>query len=170
MKEAIAVFQGTIQGSVHFSQSRAGERTVIQGHLVGLKPNAKCGFHVHEFGDLTDTKDLLTLGAHYNPHHAPHGPRQASEKMRHVGDLGNISADAKGVACFKFYDHLIKLSGRHSILGRSLVVHVGRDDLGRGNAPDSHTTGHSGARMAAAVIGIKHTGALSQQAHAQCSA
>jgi superoxide dismutase, Cu-Zn family len=166
--KAIAVFQGKVHGSVEFRQSRSSERVIIEGHLSGLRPNTKCGFHVHEFGDLTDAKELLTLGGHYNPHHAPHGPRQVSKKERHAGDLGNISADAKGVASFKFYDRLIKLTGRHSVIGRSLVVHVGEDDLGYGNQPDSHTTGHSGARMAAAVIGIKHTGALSHQAHTQC--
>lgn len=42
--------------------------------------------------------------------------------VRHVGDLGNIEADASGVAKFNIEDKLVKLSGEHSVVGRSIVV------------------------------------------------
>ena len=42
--------------------------------------------------------------------------------IRHVGDLGNIEADASGVAKFNIEDKLVKLSGEHSVVGRSIVV------------------------------------------------
>jgi Cu-Zn family superoxide dismutase len=44
----------------------------------------------------------------------------------------------------------VKLS---DLYGRSMIVHADPDDLGQGSAPDSKTTGASGARIACAVIG-----------------
>lgn len=41
----------------------------------------------------------------------------------------------------------------HDLLGRSFVVHADEDDLGKGGFPDSKVTGHSGARIACALIG-----------------
>jgi len=73
---------------------------------------------------------------------------------RHVGDLGNIEADESGKAAFNFNDPQLKLTGEHSIVGRSVVVHAGTDDLGRGGHDDSKTTGHAGGRVACGVIGV----------------
>ncbi len=42
--------------------------------------------------------------------------------MRHVGDLGNVVADASGVANVNIEDKLLSLTGSNSIIGRSLVV------------------------------------------------
>jgi Cu-Zn family superoxide dismutase len=39
------------------------------------------------------------------------------------------------------------------ILGRSMIVHADEDDYGLGGQEDSLKTGHSGARIACAVIG-----------------
>lgn len=52
------------------------------------------------------------------------------DDVRHVGDLGNVTAPAEGVAKFEMEDKLIQLSGPNSVVGRSLVVHSGIDDLG----------------------------------------
>ena len=57
-------------------------------------------------------------------------------------------------AQFEFTDAQLKLSGEHSIVGRSVVVHAGVDDLGRGGFDDSKTTGHAGGRVACGVIGV----------------
>lgn len=51
-------------------------------------------------------------------------------------------------------DRLISLRGAHSIVGRSVIVHAGEDDLGRGGFEDSKTTGHAGARISCGVIGL----------------
>lgn len=74
--------------------------------------------------------------------------------MRHVGDLGNIVANAEGIAETKVSDTVITLHGARSILGRAVVVHTGEDDLGRGTSPDSKKTGNAGGRTACGVIGI----------------
>lgn len=75
-------------------------------------------------------------------------------EVRHVGDLGNIQADAYGEANVDITDSIISLTGRHSIIGRAIVVHSGKDDLGRGGSPLSLTTGNSGDRWACGIIGV----------------
>jgi hypothetical protein len=42
------------------------------------------------------------------------------------------------------------------LYGRSIIVHEEPDDLGKGPFEDSHTTGHSGKRIACAIIGRSH--------------
>ena len=53
------------------------------------------------------------------------------DESRHVGDLGNIEADMAGVATIDMMDHWLSLNGINSIIGRGVVIHAGRDDLGQ---------------------------------------
>lgn len=76
------------------------------------------------------------------------------ETVRHVGDLGNIKANAEGVAQINITDTMISLSGPNSILGRAFVVHSQEDDLGKGNSTVSQETGNAGDRWACGVVGI----------------
>ena len=39
-----------------------------------------------------------------------------------MGDLGNVVADASGKAAVEMTDPMMKLSGPHSVIGRTLVV------------------------------------------------
>jgi Cu-Zn family superoxide dismutase len=71
-----------------------------------------------------------------------------------VGDLGNIFADESGIAYVDIQDDRVKLLGPHSVIGRSMVVHVGEDDQGRGGHEQSLTTGHAGPSVAVGVIGL----------------
>jgi Cu-Zn family superoxide dismutase len=59
------------------------------------------------------------------------------------------------MAKFHFTVDKMTLYGKNSIFGRSIVVHADQDDLGKGGFPDSLTTGHAGARLDCAVIGIQ---------------
>jgi len=136
-------------GTVTFEQQKNGV-TTITGELRNLDPNALRGFHIHQFGDLTD--GCLSAGPHFNPFSKNHGAPTDTE--RHVGDLGNIKTDESGSASFKFEDSLISLNGPLSILGRAVVLHAGTDDLGRGDDPESLKTGNAGARAACGVIGL----------------
>ena len=74
--------------------------------------------------------------------------------MRHVGDLGNLVADAEGNAHFELEDHQVMLHGEFSVIGRSCVCHAKIDDLGEGGDEESKKTGNAGARVACGVIGL----------------
>jgi len=65
------------------------------------------------YGDLTD--GCTSTGTHYNPFGKLHGGPNDIE--RHVGDLGNIQADAYGVANIDITDLQIQLSGPYSVVG-----------------------------------------------------
>lgn len=134
---------GAVQGVVRFLQL-SEERCLIDGTIDGLEPGPH-GLHVHTLGDLT--LDCLSCGEHYNPFGKQHGGPGDSE--RHVGDLGNIVAGADGRAYFRLEDNQLKL---WDVIGRSLVVDAGEDDLGRGNHPLSKLTGNSGERLACGII------------------
>jgi hypothetical protein len=53
------------------------------------------------------------------------------DNYRHVGDLGNILAGDDGVAFIDEEDSQISLNGLNSIIGRGVVIHAGKDDLGK---------------------------------------
>jgi superoxide dismutase, Cu-Zn family len=80
------------------------------------------------------------------------------DKVRHVGDLGNVRADADGKVTIKLVDSFLSLSGENNILGRAVVIHEGEDDLGKGKGDKqagSMKTGNAGGRLACGVIGIR---------------
>ena len=149
-KSAIAVFQRKLSGYVRFTQTDKKGPLRISGNIKNLKPG-KHGFHIHVYGNLLKT-DCNKCGGHFNPTNKNHGGRKA--KISHAGDLGNIIANEKGIAKFYFKTPKLTLFGNNNILGRSIVVHEDEDDLGKGGFKDSLTTGHSGARLDCAVIGL----------------
>ncbi|KAJ2964752.1 hypothetical protein NQZ79_g271 [Umbelopsis isabellina] len=150
MVKAVAVIRGDspVTGTITFSQESESAPTSIEANVSGLTPG-KHGIHVHEFGD--NTNGCTSAGSHFNPFGQTHGA--PDDSVRHVGDLGNVVADAEGKATLKLQDNLIKLIGPQSVIGRTLVVHAGEDDLGKGGHELSKTTGNAGDRWACGVIG-----------------
>ena len=71
-----------------------------------------------------------------------------------MGDLGNFKTDGQGNAKGSVEDKQIKLIGPESVLGRTIVVHDGTDDLGKGGHEQSKITGNAGGRPACGVIGL----------------
>jgi superoxide dismutase, Cu-Zn family len=130
----------TVRGTVTFTQEAGGVRIVAE--LAGLTPGDH-GFHIHETGDCT-ALDGASTGNDFNPTGSPHGGPEA--QARHVGDLGNITADASGNARLDRVDARLSLEGEQSLMGRAVVVHVGADDL------TSQPAGHAGPCAACGVI------------------
>jgi superoxide dismutase, Cu-Zn family len=71
-----------------------------------------------------------------------------------VGDLGNITVDENGTSVINIVDTKLQLIGPHSIVGRSIVLYAGADDMGRGGHENSLSTGNTGPRIAAGIIGL----------------
>ncbi|KAK3443874.1 hypothetical protein EUGRSUZ_B03930 [Eucalyptus grandis] len=134
-KKAVAVLKGTssVEGVVTLSQEGDGP-TTVNVRVTGLTPGPH-GFHLHEYGDTTNGCI-------------------STDEVRHAGDLGNIVANADGVAEATIVDTQIPLSGPNAVVGRALVVHELEDDLGKGGHELSLTTGNAGGRLACGVVGL----------------
>jgi len=144
---AVAVFRTPkVEGDVIFTNTPKGVRVNV--YFTKL-PHGEHGFHIHKAGDLRGEGCKGACDHFSIDPVARHGGPPGSGGERHTGDLGNISCD-KGI-----YENSYYLSGIsvHGLWGRSLIVHADPDDLGKGPFEDSTTTGHSGKRIACAIIG-----------------
>ncbi len=130
-------------GTVTFVAQATGVEVRVQ--LEGLSPG-KHGLHIHETGDCS-ASDAGSAGEHWNPTGSPHGGPDSP--ARHVGDLGNVEADAAGHVDTTFLDHLLSLADAGSIVGHAVVVHADPDDL------ITQPAGNSGARVACGVIEVQ---------------
>lgn len=147
-RHAIAYLdQNGIQGTVKFKEDLSSDCTFIDVSLEGVPPGDH-GFHVHEYGDLTN--GCMSSGEHFNPTNVKHG----DVNNGHVGDLGNLTADSQGIVRTKIRSKYLKLRGKHSVIGRTIVLHADKDDLGMTTHELSDTTGNSGSRIACSIIGI----------------
>ncbi|USC25884.1 sod [Palpita vitrealis nucleopolyhedrovirus] len=148
--KALCVIDGDVYGQIQFCQSAPNQPLYITGSLFNL-PRGLHGFHVHEFGDTSN--GCTSAGEHFNPTYEDHGAPNAD--IRHVGDLGNIkSAGYNAMTEINIIDNCMSLYGPHNILGRSLVVHADKDDLGLTDHPLSKLTGNSGGRLGCGIIGV----------------
>lgn len=142
---AVAVIHPTegneVRGTVTFMAEPDGMRLAVS--LTGLTPGEH-GFHIHQRGDCS-AADGTSAGGHYNPFDAPHGAPDS--EMRHVGDLGNLTADATGAVTAELLDPLVALNGAESVIGRAVIVHAQADDF------TTQPTGAAGARQGCGVIG-----------------
>lgn len=144
----ISKMEGKCNGKIIIKEYKLN-KCIIDINLKGLKKNKYHAFHIHETGDLTEgCKSLL---GHYNPFNKTHGG--PNDKERHVGDFGNLLSNSKGEIQSSILVNNIKLKGKYSIIGRSFVIHEGKDDLGRGDNKESKITGNAGGRIGCGVIG-----------------
>ncbi|AMN15303.1 SOD [Helicoverpa SNPV AC53] len=151
--KAICILSGDISGEICFSQESPLHLIKITGFILNL-PRGLHGIHVHEFGDTSN--GCTSAGEHFNPTGQTHGAPNAT--VRHVGDLGNVeSFGINSLTEVNIVDNVMSLFGPHSILGRSLVVHTDRDDLGLTDHPLSRITGNSGGRLGCGIIGLTNS-------------
>lgn len=127
-------------GTLKFSKTDSGIK--ITGQINGISPGMH-GIHIHETGDCS-APDATSAGEHFNPDQMPHAGPQ--DMKRHTGDLGNIEADQNGTVIIDMLDTKLSFEGMHSIIGKAVVVHSGKDDL------TSQPAGDSGSRILCGVI------------------
>lgn len=126
-----------VHGQVWIEDHAQGSLLTI--NLENLPAGGVHGFHIHEHGDCS-AADASSAGGHYNPRQQAHGwPNRADS---HAGDIQNISADAQG----KIQQGLQIPLKSAELIGRSLVVHAGKDDY------QTQPAGNSGKRIACGVI------------------
>ena len=154
--KAVAVFdKRSVQGIILFTQVGTDVRVDISMTKV---PYGNHGLHIHKSGDLRegckslcdhwmDTRDLGPVRSHGGPPPLWHETEDHSGP-RHTGDLGNVNQTTKKRISYRLKNVLVQ-----DVLGRSVVLHADADDYGLGHFDDSLSTGHSGSRIACAIIG-----------------
>ena len=150
---AVAVFQtkdivGEAVATLGHRQGVAGTR--LHASFTTLPPGLH-GFHIHVNGDLRG-EGCKGACQHFDkgsPKDTPsdHGGAPGTKGPRHTGDLGNICLE-KGT-----YRYFLPGVTPDELWGRTLIVHGGEDDLGRGGDDESKVTGNSGPRIGCAVFG-----------------
>lgn len=137
-----------VKGTIHFKN--INNKLYIKYNISGLS-DGEHGFHVHEYGDLSD--NCNSGCSHFNPFNETHGGPNSNH--RHAGDLGNIISK-NNVAKGTIVDNILSLdfNKKTCIIGRMMIVHEQKDDLGLGNNDESLKTGNAGKRLACGIIGI----------------
>lgn len=132
-----------VHGHVLFKQEhpQGGLLVLLQfsGFLTDGEPTA---VHIHQYGDLS--QGCSSTGGHYNPHGEYH--------PNHPGDFGNFEPQEGKIDAM--VESKATLFGGTSAIGRAVVVHEKRDDLGQGGDAGSLLHGNAGRRLACCVIGI----------------
>jgi len=81
----IAPNDNGVTGVVRFSMEA---KTLHIDYTINGLTDGEHGFHIHQYGDLTDGCDSAC--AHFNPDGTEHGG--LNSEVRHLGDLGNIES------------------------------------------------------------------------------
>ncbi|CDQ85472.1 unnamed protein product [Oncorhynchus mykiss] len=135
------VGSGPVQGVVRFLQL-SEERCLIDGTWCPRPPRPRARRSPTGLPEV-----VCVCGEHYNPYGRQHGASQDPD--RHVGDLWNVVVGPDGRASFRPKDPQLKV---WDVIGRSLVVDAGEDDLGRGGHPLSKLTRNSRQRLSCGII------------------
>lgn len=146
---AVAVLETPkVKGEVCFYPKKGGVE--IQCIFTRLPPGHH-GFHIHRAGDLRGEGCKAACDHWHRGKPTQHGGPPTHKGPRHTGDLGNIKMpEGKDILQISYF---LKHVSIEELYGRSVIVHEDEDDYGKGSHEDSQTTGHSGTRIACAVIG-----------------
>ncbi len=136
---AIAVIEGganapSLEGTVIFTETHFGVH--VEAQVSGLPDNDTgfFGFHLHE-GDSCIPPEYKSAGAHYNPDSLPH--------PLHAGDFPMLIATDTREAWLNFMTTRFEV---RDIIGKTVVVHMNRDDY------TSQPAGDAGERIGCGVI------------------
>lgn len=109
-----------LSGLVKFYRTSYGG-VLVEAEIFGLPNITDQGssnfyaMHIHEFGNCSGNFDKT--GSHYNPTGQPH--------PEHAGDLLPLLGN-QGYAWSAFYDKRFTIE---EIIGKSVIIHSGRDDF-----------------------------------------
>ena len=131
----------TTSGVLEFTKTPGGILS-ISVEIAELA-EGKHGLHVHDVGDCS-APNASSAGDHFSPDGHTHGA--PADTIHHAGDLGNVTADSRGIAVTKLETSDLTLDGRYGVVGRAVIVHAGEDDF------ISQPAGDSGDRVACGVI------------------
>jgi Cu-Zn family superoxide dismutase len=123
-----------LRGTVWFSDTPEGVR--VRARIYGLPANETgfYGFHLHTAGNCA-LPDFSEAKGHYNPTGKPH--------PEHAGDFPMLLATDAMDAWLSFITTRFTV---RDIIGRSVIIHAGRDDY------TSQPAGDSGARIGCGII------------------
>ena len=142
---AVAVLQpradSEVSGTVTFTETADG--VLVTADIARISPG-KHGLHLHELGDCS-AEDFTSTGGHFNPTDAPHGA--PTDEARHAGDFGNIEIGEDGAGRLELTTTMLTVAdGPNTVLGRSVILHEGEDDL------VSQPTGAAGGRIGCGIV------------------
>jgi len=130
-------------GTARFTQK--GESVVMKLKVKNLTPGIHA-VHIHEKADCS-AADGTSTGGHWNPSKNDHG-KWGAEHF-HMGDIGNLTADASGNAELTFTTDkwcLDCTDESKNIMNKGLIVHAAADDF------HTQPTGNAGGRVGCVEI------------------
>jgi Cu-Zn family superoxide dismutase len=148
-KDAVATVESRsgskVAGTVVFTSTPG--KVTMKVDLTGLTPGQHA-IHLHEKGDCSDP-EAKSAGPHWNPTNAQHG--RWGEGSFHLGDIGNLVANAAGEATLTFTTDAWTVGdgAATDVVGRSVVVHDKVDDF------HTQPTGNAGGRVGCGVIRVR---------------
>jgi len=133
----------TTEGQVTFVQK--GDFVEMKIKAANLSPGLHA-VHIHEKGDCS-SDDGMSAGGHWNPTSHNHGQWGVGEF--HMGDIGNINANAEGVGTLTFKTDKWCIGcddSAKNIVGKGLIIHDKVDDF------HTQPTGNAGGRVGCVEI------------------
>jgi len=142
----------TATGTVHFQELADGSVDVVAD--LTKVPQGVHGFHIHDKGDCSDNGNAA--GGHFNPTNMPHASPDA--QSHHVGDFGNVTADANGEIHTKFNTRWITVhEGETSVVNHAVILHANPDDLA------TQPSGNAGPRIACGVATLGNMAGMNHE-------
>lgn len=135
-----------ISGTVTFTEVKGS--VSMTANIIGLTPGDHA-IHIHAIGDCS-AADGTSAGGHWNPKNVDHG--EWGTAPFHIGDIGNIVADANGNGSISRVTDLWCIDcddDDKNVVGKAIIIHEGPDDF------SSQPSGAAGPRIGCGEIAMQ---------------
>ena len=135
-----------ISGTVTFTEVKGS--VSMTANIIGLTPGDHA-IHIHAIGDCS-AADGTSAGGHWNPKNVDHG--EWGTAPFHIGDIGNIVADANGNGSISRVTDLWCIDcddDDKNVEGKAIIIHEGPDDF------SSQPSGAAGPRIGCGEIAMQ---------------